>query len=195
MSWRRSNRFGLPGRFWKERRREKYDDKRPGDIDPEEREKMGQPVQRTFRALTLWRPWDQSVLYGGKRIENRNWAPWNVIIGELIALHAGAKYDKDGAMWMIENGLYTPPSSSTSPKGIVGVARVVDFVKESDNPWFFGEYGWRLEDVQALARPIVCTGAQRLWNVKGKALEELLEALYGEKGETKGDGRGRSTQS
>jgi len=133
--------------------------------------------QLEFRALTLRRPWDQAVLYAGKRIENRNWRPWKSVLGKLVALHAGQNYDAHGAKWMLEQGLYRPPKSSASPTGIVGVVRIVTALEHSDDPWFFGKYGWLLQDVRALNTPIPCVGAQRLWNVQGPVLEALKQAL------------------
>lgn len=136
-------------------------------------------TQTEYRALTLWRPWDQAILFGGKDLENRNWAPWDSVIDKMIAIHAGKKYDSEGAGWMIRENLYAPPVPSASPMGIVGVARVTGAVVKSDSPWFFGKYGWVLEDVKALQMPIVCPGAQGLWKVEGKPLEQLIAALTG----------------
>jgi hypothetical protein len=122
--------------------------------------------------LTLWRPWDQAILYGGKRIENRTWRPWENIIDQRIALHAGLKYDIEGARSMCASGLYDPPAPSESIAGvIVGTAIVTGYVRESDDPWFFGPYGWLLEDVVALEAPVICRGAQGLWKVPEGLLE------------------------
>jgi hypothetical protein len=132
-------------------------------------------------ALTLWRPWDHAILYGGKRIENRRWRPWENIINQRIALHAGMKYDTEGAEWMIRQKLYTPPAPSESIAGaIVGTAIVTGYVRESDDPWFIGcdqqgslegGYGWLLADVVALEAPVICRGAQGLWKVPEGLLE------------------------
>ncbi len=50
-----------------------------------------------MRALTLWRPWDWAMAFGGKDVENRTWKPWQSVIGQRIALHAGEHYDLGGA--------------------------------------------------------------------------------------------------
>jgi hypothetical protein len=128
--------------------------------------------------LTLWRPWDHAILYGGKPLENRPWKPWARIIGKRIALHAGLKYDTEGAEWMRREGLYEPPAEPLCPKGcIVGTFRVRGWVNElgfdnngvstdhDESPWFFGPFGWLLEDVTALESPLPCRGAQSLWQV------------------------------
>lgn len=52
----------------------------------------GRPAPE-LRGLTLWQPWAAAITHGGKRIENRPWAPWRSIIGREIAIHAAAKTD------------------------------------------------------------------------------------------------------
>lgn len=122
--------------------------------------------QSELRALTLWRPWPHAILYGGKRLENRPWKPWERIIGHFIALHAGMKYDTDAAVAMRELELYDPPADKWCPKGvIVGVARVTGYVEESDSPWFSGPFGWTLDDVVPFLAPVKAKGMQGLWLV------------------------------
>lgn len=140
-------------------------------------------AMRRMRALTLWRPWTDAILYAGKRIENRPWKPWPDVIGDVIALHAGLRYDVSGARWMEEAGLYVPPGPDDSPKGIVGLVRVTGWREsnpilfsepEPDDPWFSGPYGWELDDeVTKLAEPIPCKGAQGLWYLPDLAMERL----------------------
>lgn len=118
-----------------------------------------------MKAITLWRPWDQAILYGGKDVENRTWALWNSLLGKPIALHAGRKYDHDGARWMREMGMYDPPSPDDSPQGIVGVVVFDKVVVETPSPWFFGPYGWHISKKHARIKPIHCRGKQGIWNV------------------------------
>jgi hypothetical protein len=133
-------------------------------------------TQRELRALTLIRPWDQAILFGGKRIENRKWKPWEVVMGQFIALHAGLKYDNKAAVEMIKKRMYSPPSPSVSPMGIVGVARITGYIEHSDDPWFSGPFGWTLTDVIPFKSPIKATGKQGLWIVGGETLEKVREA-------------------
>ena len=145
-----------------------------------------------MRAITLWRPWDQAILHGGKFVENRPWALWPKMIGQTILLHAGKNYDKEGARFMLDRKLYNPPSPSDSPIGIVG-AFVVDRVI-GENPkvygddvaynsqWFFGPMGWVISKVMAFDEVIECGGKQGLWkptpNDETRALSLLTRGVW-----------------
>lgn len=127
-------------------------------------------------ALTLWRPWDQAIVHGTRRIENRPWRR-NSIIGQRIAIHAGKKYDLAGAQDMVAAGLFAPPPIEKSPEGIVGLARVAGFVTDSRSPWFSGPIGWKLDEVVALPEPVPCKGAQGLWRVPEDVACRVLEQV------------------
>ena len=127
-----------------------------------------------MKAITLWRPWDQAILYGGKPVENRPWALWKSMLNKLIALHAGKKYDHDGARWMRERGLYVSPPPEESPQGIVGVIIFDKVVVEHSSPWFFGPFGWHISGKFALTEPIPCFGKQGLWNVPPEIEKMIL---------------------
>ena len=43
-----------------------------------------------MKALTLWPEWAHAIAHLGKRVENRNWPPPATMVGEDIAIHAGA---------------------------------------------------------------------------------------------------------
>lgn len=137
-----------------------------------------------MRALTLYRPWAWSIVHGPKRIENRPWKPWPSVIGQRIALHAGKRYDKKGEAFIMEQlaavgGLPV----DAEDEGIVGVATVRGFVS---NPaeiqdvdqveWFFGPFGWVLEDVRAV-EPIPCSGALGLWQLPAAVEAEVRRVL------------------
>ena len=126
-----------------------------------------------MKALTLWRPWAQAIIYGPKRIENRSWRPVKWMIGERIAIHAGKKYDEDGEMWMLEYDLYRPENPDMCACGILGTAVITDCVSRSDDSWFCGPFGWVLDDIIALPSPIPCRGAQGLWDVPDDVLKEM----------------------
>jgi hypothetical protein len=145
---------------------------------------MGEPM----RALTLIRPWDEPIVDGVKTVENRPWKPWPEVMGELIAIHAGNKYDAIDRQFIEGRGFQPIPagqSNRTRRGHVVGVARVAGWVsgprgtlvpddsglapevvrKAIRSPWYSGPYGWVLEDAVALPLPVTCKGALGLWKL------------------------------
>ena len=130
-------------------------------------------------ALTLHRPWDWAVLHAGKPVENRTWAPPAWLLNKHIAIHAGKSYDHEGAEWIRRTFDIQAPADHDLPSGvIVGVAKLVGWYQEGDgmrapSPWAFGPCCWELEERTALATPVPCRGAQRLWKVPEPQLAEV----------------------
>lgn len=132
-----------------------------------------------MRALTLRQPWAHAVVHLGKNIENRTWPPSDGMIGAYIAIHAGSGIDRDG---FEELGL---DRAEVDRGAIVGVARIVRVVTKSSNRWFFGPFGWVLEDIRPLRRPIPCNGMLGLWRVERRhvgAIQREFPDLRGVKG-------------
>lgn len=130
-----------------------------------------------IKALTFHGPWVDAILYAGKDVENRNWkCPLRV--GDFIALHAGKTYDWDGAIsiGLITRRLgkpYTPPVERDYKAGFIyGVAQFGGNVEDSDSPWFFGDYGWKLTNVIAI-EPVACRGAQGLFDLPADVLANV----------------------
>lgn len=128
-----------------------------------------------MKALTLQRPWAWAVVHAGKRLENRTWEP-NLRVGEIFAIHAGAKYDAAGAIWMQQYLHLNPPAPDADPIGIVGLAMFEDVVVQSDDRWFFGPLAWKLSNVWPVEM-IYIPGAQRLWTVPQDIASNLLAQL------------------
>lgn len=149
-------------------------------------------------ALTLWRPWHFAILHitqDPKRVENRPWKPWSSVIGQRIALHAGQYFDESVGFD------YSDPRAHQA--GVVGTAVVRGWIHVSKelllslvtdvrhsptltqdearghaaSCWFFGPYGWVLEDVRALSEPIPCRGAQSLWELPQEVEQRLAEVM------------------
>lgn len=151
-----------------------------------------------LRGLTLWRPWAASIVHGPKRVENRPWAPpvAHVRAGLWIALHAGQRWDEEGASFITDVGKWKEASERLDDdecdescwpyewavQGIVGVARVervwkFDSLSDEGLPgmeWAFGTYCWDLADVRALPEPIPCRGRQMLWTLPAEIEARLL---------------------
>ena len=47
-----------------------------------------------MKAITLWQPWASLIANGTKTIETRSWAPPRSLLGQRIAIHASARFDR-----------------------------------------------------------------------------------------------------
>jgi hypothetical protein len=97
--------------------------------------------------LTLHRPWPWAMLHAWKRVENRGWMPPRDFIGGYIAIHAGQKWDAEGATWLqgaLRNAklgspaeawdafpVQVPPAEEHPSGVIVGVARLIGVIRET----------------------------------------------------------------
>lgn len=152
-----------------------------------------------MRGLTLTRPWPFAILglapLAAKRVENRPVRYPAHLKGELICLHAGKTYDPEAADFILQTCGIEPPDDADCHQGIVGVCRVVGWMRK-DTPnqlrgmlgprvatgqdrWFFGPWGWILDDVQKLATPVPCRGMQGLWPVPPTIEEKVRAQLQG----------------
>lgn len=133
-------------------------------------------VKRSIYGLTLWQPWASAIVFGSKRIENRDWRVSNRLIGEFIAIHAGKFND---TRWETEHFIWDKMACTFGKDQIVlgaviGVAVLDGFVEQSDDPWFFGPWGWVLRDVVPID-PVPCTGRQGLWTLPADVYGQVRE--------------------
>jgi len=111
-----------------------------------------------MQALSIKQPWAWLIVNGYKPVENRDWD--TKFRGEFL-IHAGKQYDRQGERWVQENfpeisipALYM----GNGMGGIVGAANLLGTVHvrdkhllaASDKPWFFGEYGFILDNARPL---------------------------------------------
>ena len=136
------------------------------------------------RGLSLTRPWPWAFVNGPrpKRIENRSWKPPRSIMAtHHIALHAAKSWDEDDRKFIEDaTGIHVPPRDEHLHSAIFAVCRIPTYVdgsnaatmlEESQMFWFFGPYGWIVEDFVPLVAPVACKGAQGLWGFQGKQSE------------------------
>lgn len=110
-----------------------------------------------MRALTVRQPWASLIASGAKRIENRTWRPPAALMGQRIAIHAGAGWDKRGEG-------FTPARKGELPQSRVVCTAVIDRVVEaSDDPFWIGPLGWVLRDVQPVDDATPTRGSLGLW--------------------------------
>lgn len=104
-------------------------------------------------ALSIRQPWASMIMTAGKDIENRE---WSTRVRGRILVHAakGCTYAE-----MAEGLDYAESVTGTrhhaTPKtiargGFVGTVEIVDCVKRSMSPWFFGAYGFVLRDPEPM---------------------------------------------
>lgn len=110
------------------------------------------------RALSIRQPWAWAILHAGKDVENRSWDMKNT--NRLwehrgrIAVHASQGMARDeyihAKKFMRQLGIECPHplDDALQRGGIVGSVEIVDAVKKSDSPWFFGTLGLVLRDAR-----------------------------------------------
>lgn len=130
-------------------------------------------------AITLHRPWPYAIAHLNKRLENRNWAPSGVEVGDWFAVHAGAKWDKDGAQWIKQSGLGDVPPEEEHPRGVILLAKyggISEGLLATSEPWFVGPLAWKIDDVIVLPEPIPHTqGKQKLWALPVHIQRQIAE--------------------
>jgi hypothetical protein len=141
------------------------------------------------RALSFSQPWLWAVLFAAKRVENRSWPPPIDAIGTRIALHAAKSWDPDGTPFIRRELVNQPEILAGMPNArrnypagaLVGTAVIDRVVTEprrlptEQQGWFFGPYGWILNDVRILRAPLCCNGALGLWRLSVDQEREVAE--------------------
>lgn len=127
-------------------------------------------------ALTLWPEWAWAICHLDKRVENRTWAPGaRLPVGSRLAIHAGkyiggtlgATDEGVEAVRFMARGAQTVGIDRCTTSAIVAVVTIDGFDQEQRTKWDVpGLWHWRFRDVEVLATPIPCRGAQGLWAVK-----------------------------
>ena len=99
--------------------------------------------------LSIQQPWAWLIANGFKDVENRDWQRAPSYRGPVL-IHAGLKTDRAFPRTWAEQlcGRELPAYYQTG--GIVGKARLVDVVRQSDSPWFFGSLGLVFAEAQPL---------------------------------------------
>lgn len=138
----------------------------------------------SMKALSIQQPWLYAITDLDKRIENRTWKPPWWIIDQRIALHASKVDDRAG--YVVVHDIANIDVPSDLPRGcIVATAKVLGWIDEDgygqvpsaclghlvDDKWFFGPYGWILDDINKISPgPVFCRGALGLWDVPSEYL-------------------------
>ena len=129
-----------------------------------------------MKAISLWQPWASAIALGLKRHETRGWTTRH---RGPIAIHAAKRWTPDERDWAAHFArILGEPRLADPPRGaIVAVANLVDVIEaelleDAVDPvdlmlgnYGPGRFGWRLEDVVALAEPVPCVGRQGMFDI------------------------------
>lgn len=132
-----------------------------------------------LKALSIAQPWAECIVSQGKNVENRS---WNTKYRGFFAIHASRGIDLDRFEYCFDDyGIKFDPEK-LSFGAIVGIAELVDVVTEDSltrrtRKWFMGEYGFVLENVIRLKKPVPVKGALSFWQVTGRPLKSVLDQL------------------
>jgi len=105
--------------------------------------------------LSIRQPWAWLIVKGFKNIENRDW-PTNVRGPIYIHASQGCTRDEwESCYWTVAE--ISQPLALVLPKlvdlprgGIVGQANLLDCVTSHRSEWFFGQYGFVLDQAKPL---------------------------------------------
>ena len=135
-------------------------------------------------ALTICQPWATAIACGVKRIDTRSWQTSH---RGPLAIHAGLAYSPALLGDILDLVPELPPGPY--PRGVVvavcTLAAVAPMPEAPDDlerrlGWFGPRrYGWSLEDVRALPRPVTARGSLGLWRVAEDAVRAIWEQIGG----------------
>ena len=140
------------------------------------------------RAISLRQPWASLMAHGHKRIENRSWP--TKFEGPLL-IHASLwwrreEIERDWALSLsiLENaGLASPSFGMDEMRaargGVIGRMTVTGCLAESDDPFFFGPYGFPTRDAHALDKVVACRGMLGIFAVP-KDVAQACHDLMGD---------------
>lgn len=157
-----------------------------------------------MKALTVLQPWAWAITHGGKDIENRTWGTG---YRGPLAIHAGARWDEDGAydkrVLRALHGFgdrFDPPlrverlGSKTvrllrdrqlTPGAVVAVVDLVGICAARSTSeqcgcglWAAeGQSHWRLSNVRPLAEPVPRKGRLGLWELPSDVEAAVLSQV------------------
>lgn len=112
-----------------------------------------------MKALSIRQPWAWLILNAGKDIENRTWRTnmrGRVLIHASKGMTRDEYEDADDPLWATGGlTIKLPPFEDLERGGIVGSVEIVDCVRQSDSPWYQGEWGFVLRNPKLLSfRPL-----------------------------------------
>ena len=136
------------------------------------------------KALSIRQPWASVMAIGAKRIENRN---WSTRFRGRVLIHASKWWngrevmeDRDFVVDVMRDMPIHAPEMDhikTMRGGIIGAFTVIGCVDQSDDPFFFGPYGFVVEDAIAFPEVVPCQGRLGFFDVEPTIAQRCHEQL------------------
>ena len=130
----------------------------------QEQQTAATPTEPITVALSIRQPWAWLIVspdlddaerieaYGNGRIKDIENRDWRTNLRGWFYVHAAQKFDEVGYRHAVARypDIDFPAPSAFERGGIVGQAKLVDVVDESDSRWFVGRYGFVLRGARPL---------------------------------------------
>lgn len=146
-----------------------------------------------MKCLSVRMPWTYYLMHAGKDIENRGRRFPRNFRGRVL-LQASKWWNEEEIQWDIEdaNAMWAKPphrelnapeltlSHLKETRGcIIGSIEIVDYVEQSDSPWFVGDLGIVVRKPIPFIKPIPWKGMLGLFNVdmSGPEFADDLRAI------------------
>lgn len=147
-----------------------------------------------MKGLTISQPYASLIASGQKWVENRT---WGTSYRGWLAIHAGktSRYLDKGALAVYPVGKILAVAQLVACLDIDGPRRydratvLADGLTVDDvlkHPYTEGPWAWVLRDVRELPMPVICRGAQGLWDVSPYTVEDMRRLFRTERGEELG---------
>lgn len=133
-----------------------------------------------MKAISLRQPWATLMALGIKHIENRSWR--SSMRGPVL-IHSSSWWHREeaeddydtAAHIMAKAGLGSMPLTVVEMKavrgGVIGAFTITGCVERSDDPFFFGPYGFTVKNAVAFPTVIPCRGALGFFEVPDDVVE------------------------
>jgi hypothetical protein len=127
------------------------------------------------KALSVRQPWVFGIFHLGKDIENRD---WSTKVRGRILIHASQTMTiEDRCAFRSAHGRVFNSSGecnfSELPRGcIVGSVEIADCVRISASPWFYGPYGFVLENPIIFKKPVPFKARLKFFDVADDVVSE-----------------------
>lgn len=127
-----------------------------------------------MKALSLRPPWPYAIFHLGKDVENRG---RRFDYSGPLLIHASKNWDQKGYEFIIDRmDDYVPSKGHHVFGAIVGRVEMIGCVDWHDSRWFFGDWGYLIENPVEFGKPIPYPGQLFPFDVPEGILEGRIRA-------------------